>query len=234
MNTISIKLSPISFQAIKNQIRKIWSSIFIGGFISFIGASTTVFVAIITRNPISRLTKDPADVLGFPPYIGLLSNIDVILWIATATICLFSGIIMKRNHTDKLVARFILASGIFSLILGIDDLFLFHDRILPRLLRAPEIAFYILYLIIIIIYFVSFLSQILQHEFILLAIAFFLFGVSRNALFPLSFVGGTMGDIVKYFGIVFWFTFFYRTSLHEIQRIITNKTSRFDLANLIE
>jgi len=226
MDTISTKQSPTSFQAIKNQIKNIWVSILIGGFISFLGAGITIFIAIITRNPISRLTKDPADVMRFQPYIGLLSNIDVMLWIATATICLFSGIIMVQNHANKTTSRFILASGIFSLILGVDDLFLFHDRVLPRLLHIPEIAFYMLYLIIIILYFVSFLPQISRGEYLLLAIAFLFFGISRESLFPHSFVGGSMGDIVKYFGITFWLTFFYRVSLQEIQKIINDKTAR--------
>ena len=198
----------------------------VGVLASLFGAGITIFVAIITRNPISSLTKDPADVFGFGSYIGLLSNIDVMLWVATATICLFSGIIMKQNHADKITTRFILASGIFGLILGIDDLFLFHDRILPRLLHAPEIAFYMLYLIIIIIYFGLFLPHIMTREYILLAIAFLLFGISRNGLFPNSLVGGSMGDIIKYFGITFWFMFFYRTTLHEIQKMINDKMAR--------
>ncbi len=222
MKTISSKQSPISLQAIKNQIEIIWSSILIGVFASLLGASITIFVAIFTRNPIARLTNDAADVYQFGSYIGLLSNTDVILWIATAAICLFSGIIMKQNHAGKASTRFILASGAFSLTLGFDDLFLVHDRILPKLFHTSEIVFYILYLIIIIVYFISFFPQILEREYILLAIAFLFFGISRNSLFPISFVGGAMGDIIKYFGITFWFTFFYRTSLQEMQKIINS------------
>ncbi len=58
----------------KNQIIKILPVVLISIALSLAGVAGIVLVARITDNPIWQLAKDLAQVISFPPYIGLLSN----------------------------------------------------------------------------------------------------------------------------------------------------------------
>ena len=222
-------MSQISFHfslsTIKNQLSKIWKTVAVVVLISLGGAGFTVLIASLTNNPIWMLVKDPAEVKHFPPYIGMLSNWGVILWTATAVICLFSAVILKQQKAPDVTFRFMTASGVFSLWLGIDDLYLLHDRVLPKLFHISEAFFYLLYIIVFLVYLIYFIPQILKYDYLLFFAAFLLFLVSRTFFILLPFLDQfiTTGDLLKYFGIVFWLAFFYRTGLYEVSVLINRK-----------
>ena len=115
------------------------------------------------------------------------------------------------------------ASGILSLILAIDDLFLLHDRILPKLLHVSEGTLYFLYLIMMLTFLAYFLPQILQHEYLLLTASILCLGLSRRYFITIPFFDQfmTTGDMLKYFGIVFWLAFFSRTAFNEAGNMLS-------------
>ena len=215
-------LSSFSPSTIKNQLFKIWRTVVVGILISLGGAGFTVWIAKLTHNPIWMLAKDPADTKHFPPYIGMLSNWGVILWTATAVICLFSAVLLKQQEAPLATRRFLVASGIFSLWLGIDDLYMLHDRLFPRMFHVPEILFYLLYFLVFAVYLVYFTPQILKYDYLLFMAAFLFFVFSRQFFIQIPYFNqfNTTGDMLKYFGIVFWLTFFYRTALHEVNAFL--------------
>jgi len=215
-------LSRFSPSTIKNQILKIWKTVAIGIFISLGGAGFTVLVAKLTDNPIWMLVKDPADTKRFASYIGMLSNWGVILWTATAVICLFSTVLLKQQKAPNATVRFLLVSGIFSLLLGIDDLYMLHDRLFPKMFHVPEILFYLLYFFAFAAYLVYFTPQILKYDYLLFMAAFLFFVFSRQFFIKIPYLSqfNTTGDMLKYFGIVFWLAFFYRTALHEVTALL--------------
>ncbi|HUM27811.1 MAG TPA: hypothetical protein PKN81_16350 [Anaerolineales bacterium] len=221
-------LSRFSYSNLKEQLTKIWPVVLVGIFVSLGGAGITVLVAALTDNPIWKLAKDPAEVMQFPSYIGMLSNWGVLLWIASAVICLFGVAVLKQYEVPKDTLRFITGSGLLSLILGIDDLYRLHDKIFPKMFHLPEKFFYILYIFIFLLYLAMFAARIMEYEFLLFGAAFFLLVVSRRIVVIIPFFNQfmTTGDMLKYFGIVFWLAFFYRTVLHEITSLINkNKTA---------
>jgi hypothetical protein len=215
-------LSRFSLSAIKNQILKIRKTITIGILVSLGGAGFTVLIAKLTGDPIWMLTRDPADTRRFPPYIGMLSNWGVMLWTATAVICLFSAVLLKQQKAPHATFKFFVASGIFSLWLGIDDLFMLHDRLFPRMFHVPEILFYLLYFFVFAAYLAFFTSQIVKYDYLLFVAAFLFFVTSRQFFFKIPFLGqfNTTGDMLKYFGIVFWLAFFYRAALFEVNAFL--------------
>lgn len=219
---IGRKLSPF-FEQIKN----IFPTLLISGAIAIGGASVTVLTANLTGNPIWRLAKDPAQVVGYEPYIGMLSNWAVLLWFASAVICLFTEIVLRKSGAALRPRLFFLASGILSLTIALDDLFLFHDVILPNTLGIPESFFYLIYLVTIIFYVLVFLRDIHQKEYILFWISFLLLFYSRGYPFLLPFLREykTPGDMLKFFGIVFWLAFFYRAASQEILSVIHKEKS---------
>ena len=209
------------------QIKNIFPTLIISGVISLGGAAVTALVARLTGNPIWRLAKDPAQVVGYEPYIGMLSNWAVLLWFASAVICLFTEIILRKSGAALRPRLFFLASGILSLTLALDDLFLLHDVILPNTLEIRESIFYLMYLVTTILYILIFLREIHQKEYILFWISFLLLFYSRGypVLLPFLREYETPGDMLKYFGIVFWLAFFYRAASQEILWVIRKEKS---------
>ncbi len=218
-------LSHFSLSAIKTQLSKIWKTIAIGILISFGGAGFTVLVAKLTGNAIWVLAKDPASVEEFPSYVGMLSNWDVVLWIITATICLFSAIILKQQKASNAVFRFLAVSGTLSLLLGIDDLYMLHERVFPKIFHVSETFFYLLYFFAFAVYLAYFAAQILEYDYLLLMASFLFFATSRQLFISIPYFNqfNTTGDMLKYFGIVFWLAFFYRTALHEVNVFLSHK-----------
>lgn len=210
--------SRLSFSAIIAQLKNTWKVIVLGIVVSLGGAGFTVLIATLTDNPIWKLAKDPAEVTKVQPYIGMLSNWGVLLWVITGTVCVFSAVLLKQFNAPSASYRFIAVSGALSLLLGIDDLYMFHERLLPRMFHIPEFFYYVLYLLTFLTYLAYFARQILKYDYLLFAAALFLFGLSRDYFIQIPYFGDfvTTEDMLKYFGIVFWLIFFFRTSLQEV------------------
>jgi hypothetical protein len=217
--------SRISLSTIKSQLSKIWITVGISVLISLGGAGFTMLVAILTNSPIRMLVKDPAELKNFPPYIGMLSNWSVILWTVAAAICLFSAVLLRQQKAPEATFKFIAVSGGFSLLLGIDDLYMLHDQLFLRMFHMPEIFFYILYFFAFAVYLAYFTPQILKYDYLLFMAALLFFVFSRQFFIRLPYFGQfiSTGDMLKYFGIVFWLAFFYRTALYEVSMLINRE-----------
>ena len=218
-------LSSFSFRNIKNQIVKIGMTLGVSILVALGGAAFTVWIAALTHNPIWKLANDPSEVLEFPPYIGMLSNWGVVLWVTAAAICLFSAVLLKQFKASNTTFRFIAVSGGLSLVLGIDDLFVLHDHLLPQIFSSPERYFYFLYFFVFLVYLIFFIRQILKYEYLLFGASLVFFVLSRRIFVTLPFFDQfmTTGDMLKYFGIVFWLAFFYRTALFEVSALLNQK-----------
>jgi len=224
---MSTTKSRLSLSAILRQLSETWKAIVLGIVVSWGGAGVVVLVAALTDNTLWSLAKDPAEVRRFPPYIGMLSNWDVVLWIAAAAICLFSAVILKRGKAPVATIRFLAVSGAFNLVLGIDDLYMLHDHLLPRTLHVPEMLFYFLYIISFAVYLGYFAPQLLKYDFLFFIAAVVFFVLSRKFFLRIPYFDNfnTTGDMLKYFGIVFWLIFFYRTALREVSALFVPQSN---------
>ncbi len=207
--------------AFLKQLGEVFPTLLLSGVLALIGSLFTIWLAYYTENPVWKLAKDAADVIGYPPYFGMLSSWSSMLWMATATICIFTAMITWKNSSDRAIWRFLFFSGLLNLLIAVDDLYLLHDRILPRLLGAPEAVFYLLYLLLMIGYLIVFIRQIARSDYILFWTAFFFLAFSRGFynLIPFLREYYTANDILKYFGIVFWLAFFARTAAKHLRRV---------------
>lgn len=221
------KHSQISLLAIRQQIIRILPAVLISIALFMGGAAVTVQIARATNNPIWKIAKDTSEVTNFPPYIGLLSNWVALLWMATATICLFTTLVLRNNNVPFQKYNFLLVSGILSFVLTIDDLFALHDRVFPSVFHIPEPFLYLMYIITLITYVIYFRRKILQYDYLLLVAAFFLIGVSREIFIriPYFLESMTANDMLKYFGVIFWLAFFYSASSQEIKNMLEQKRS---------
>jgi hypothetical protein len=185
------------------------------------------FVFIIGKKyniPFEQITGDPALIFNTHPFTGIVSNIGVLLWCATTSICLFSGLLVL-NYGNKKEAVFLISSGIFSFILLIDDFFMFHDYILYSFeyFKIIQPITYTAYGILLLWYSINFYKVILKNNYFILGLAIIFFGMS--ILTDLIFQSNEdleyfIEDSLKFIGIFSWMLFFTTTSFRLLSKKI--------------
>lgn len=164
----------------------------------------------------SNFTRDPVQVFRGQAYIGMLSNLGILFWMATVSITFFSSILLRKQGQQSEGANFLFYSALITAFLMIDDLFLFHERLFPVFFSIPEIIVYLTYGLILLAYFAKFFSKILDGEFALLFCAVALLGSSVLIDVASHFIRiwglYLFEDGFKFMGIVTWFLYFNRKS----------------------
>lgn len=175
-------------------------------------------IAGLTDIHIGEFFDDPAQIIGFDSYIGLINNLGVIIWAAAVAVCIFIFIALLRSGVDKDLPRFFLFSGLLTLILLLDDLFLIHEWLAGF---TTEFIAPVVFLVLFIILVFRFRKVILETEYFLMIIAVGLFGISFILDFSqstdITILGGgiraTLEDGCKFLGIISWLTYFGRAGL---------------------
>ncbi len=174
-----------------------------------------LLVSITTGTPVANYTRDPAAIHKVSPFLGILSNLGILLWCATVTVCITSFSLFKRykSQEDNL---FILYSAIISALLLLDDLFMIHDYVAPIIFNFSEKYIYIFYFFAISGYLLRFRPVILKKNFSILALAIGTLGFSIfiDIFTPNRGIQYLIEDGVKFIGIAIWLFFFIRI-LHE-------------------
>jgi hypothetical protein len=81
------------------------------------------------------LLRDPAAAFDFAPTAGLFSHLGVLAMAGTGAICVFAAMVLPRGAADRGVLGMV---GALALWLALDDLFMLHEGIFPRVLGIPE------------------------------------------------------------------------------------------------
>lgn len=180
----------------------------------------TVFVGsvlglhLLTGIDAGRLTRDPASVERYPFYVGYLSYVGVLLWSAAAAVCLFSAWQVRSHGGSAADGWFLGLSGLVSLWLMSDDLFMLHEEVLPTYVGLPESLVYVVYVVLGVAYAVVFRRSILKTDYPLLGLALVLVGSSVALdLAPIQSIGPYfVEDSAKFAGIATWFVYWARAS----------------------
>ena len=162
--------------------------------------------------PLWYLTSDVSSIGEMEVYAGMQSQIGLLLWAASTAVCFLAAHIV----TCSKFSRFFAFSGVLSLVLGLDDMFLLHENVFPNLGVSEKIV-YVVYIGMILAYIIRFHKLILSTECILLCFAFFCFGMSMTIDSFLQNIGNGYisrfgEDAFKFVGIVSWLFYFSRTS----------------------
>ena len=131
----------------------------------------------------AELLRDPLAVAELNPstcckvYYGAVSNMGVMIWMGGAAVCLFTAAVVftKRNLSGTVI--FLLAGGLFTGFLAVDDLFLVHENVLPAF-GVPQPVTYGAYAALGLVYLLVCGQEILRHNVVLLAMAIALLGTS--------------------------------------------------------
>lgn len=169
--------------------------------------------------PIQFLTGDPLSISGDPVYTGFLSQIGVFLWAAAAGICLFSANVLPKGSDCSKIRRFLFVSGMLTLLLGLDDMFLLHEEVFPRF-GIPEKAVFSGYASLLIFYLIRGYKTLLKTEYVLLGMAFVCFGGSivLDLWEPPGIDPFLFEDSVKLVGIVSWLVYFFKTAMTAVSQ----------------
>jgi hypothetical protein len=178
-----------------------------------------VGLAVVSRLrgiPFSNYTRDPAAIMKVSPFLGFVSNLGVVLWAASAAVCLFTAAALHKR--GRVNVGFFLASGFISLVLLADDLFQVHENVSYRL-GFDEAFVYAAYASLFAAYAVRFRARIWESDYLLLVFSLFFFGCSL-----IVDVFGTeawpapnlLEEGSKWLGIVGWLAYYGATSLREV------------------
>ena len=75
-----------------------------------------VCLALATGRYIWFFTNDPFVLGNLPFYAGILSNVGILLWCASAAICFFTALVLKGDDQGQRWSRFLLMSGSFHIV----------------------------------------------------------------------------------------------------------------------
>ncbi len=165
------------------------------------------------------LFRDPVTAGGLPTYAGLISGLGNVLWVTTAGICLFAYWLARSTGEVLDGARYLLAAGLLTAVLGLDDLYQLHERIAPRVLGIPEQVVLGSYGAALAGISARFHRLLLREADVLLAVAMATLGGSLvvDLLAPNRGWYYLAEDGLKFVGIFFWATFHVRRAHRLVQ-----------------
>lgn len=166
--------------------------------------------AEITGRSLYEFIRDPTSVRGGGDYLtGSLSNLGVLVWWTGAVAAILAG--YARRNDRRAVP--LLAAGVFTAWLALDDLFLLHETFFPRR-GVPEDYVVRAYPLLAVAYAWLFRDFLRQSEWILIASAT---GFLAGAIV----IDNTSNvawweDSAKFLGIMGWTAFLVRSALFAV------------------
>lgn len=139
-------------------------------------------------------------------YYGAVSNLGVMLWTSASAVCLFAGMLLALHYGVTRSALTLLAGGVLSGVLAVDDLFLLHDDLLPFHGVDEKITFAV-YGVGILSYLFFCRADVLRGNLLVLATSLAFFGMSTVAdliQHHVAYPPVLLEEVAKFIGVVFW------------------------------
>ena len=95
-----------------------------------------VFVADIS---FWYVASDVAYIFDAPPYVGLFSQVGLLMWSAAAAVSTFAAVALARGAAPDDRVGFFRATALLTAILLVDDAFLLHEIVVPSLFGVDEL-----------------------------------------------------------------------------------------------
>ncbi|TYP85257.1 hypothetical protein BD830_101216 [Maritimibacter alkaliphilus HTCC2654] len=152
-------------------------------------------------------------------YFGVMSNIGVIYWIVGATAAACAAIVLRASGAPSRTVAFMTSAGLLTAALGLDDLLLLHERILPKL-GIPQKAILLAYALAGVAYVAAFFRDIRSRDFSVLCLGILALVVSLGIDVVFSEQTDQMKiaeDIAKFFGIAGWTGFHWLRAIAEMR-----------------
>jgi hypothetical protein len=198
-----------------------------------------VIVSLIFNISCDKMTRDPLAIACISPLSGILSNLGVLLWCSTASICFFSALLLL-HFKPRGSFWFLLSSALLSAYLLFDDLFQIHDNLVGDLLGLSEYVVFAAIGVAISAYLFVFRRVIMRtnYGFLLLALGFLAASVAIDAIFyqwflPLGHWKYLLEDGSKWLGISCWCSYYVYTSHQLLLGIFGNPPTSSTLSETV-
>ncbi|UZO82476.1 hypothetical protein NBT05_08370 [Aquimarina sp. ERC-38] len=174
--------------------------------------------------PIPDLTRDPVAVVNAPVYTGFFSQVGIFFWAAAAAISFFTAIVLHHKSEVSHLKKFFGVSGLLFLVLGLDDIFLFHEVVFPHL-GIPELMVLFVYVAFMLVYGIAFFQTMSQTNYALFIATLVLLAFS----IIVDFTNPTNSDIYiwedgsKLAGIICWFFYIFQNAISTIYNQISQQ-----------
>lgn len=156
----------------------------------------------------SLLYRDANAIADNPFYYGALESMTASLLIASGAILLFA--VSTRTEHDKVTALFAGGLGLLSILLGLDDLFMFHENAWFFYWRLQEMHFYILYATILLVSVIGGWRAFRSSPWPLLVVALVMLAIA--AVGDQFGIGLWREDYLEIIGFSFWFCYVVATA----------------------
>lgn len=194
--------------------------------------------------PAYQLLDDTTDFSGVKWYTGLLSNLVILLWCASAAVCGFAGLSLRRLATPEQqnLSRLLLLLAAANVWIMFDDLLLVHEQV-ARLVfgkewqHVGEGLIFAAYASVVALVLWKYRATIEQTQYLILLAALFSFGASitidvvfqlelnGNNLFRETVLAASWGpgvidigeEILKLNGAMLWFLYFSMTAMQGVR-----------------
>lgn len=185
----------------------IFAALFAGAAIAAVALASWVL-----DEPAAIFTREAQSVLDGPFYAGSFSNLGGLVWFAAAAIMSFAGSLKPLDRAALILA------ALLTWAMGLDDVFMLHDRVYPKLYLSETIVSAVYFGVIGIIV-LRYYRQLARSTLIGIAVAVIFWLVS--ALFDRFFnnFGQLAEDGTKFVGIVFWSAAWIRQAYIDITRL---------------
>jgi hypothetical protein len=108
-----------------------------------IGATAAVQLAVLAADlgfgiDNFDLLRDPNAVAGQPNYVGLISNLGIVLWMVGAVSALQAAAVLRARGGGGL-GRLLAAGGAFAALMGVDDFLMLHETVATAGIPEPVV-----------------------------------------------------------------------------------------------
>ena len=188
-------------------------------WILLIGVFVVTVVGIVGSLYVVRGTgpmhylDDAAVVLQGSPFAGSVSVLGNFLWVVAGTACLIAVSVVPKQADRR--RSLLLAVGIGSLLLCIDDQFMIHDALLQQSLGLGELWLTAPIAVVALAMVIKLRTAILDHAdgaILLLGVGLLALSLGIDAIKPPIPGRPTLEEIVKLAGIAFWCLFSVRAA----------------------
>ncbi|HNN13604.1 MAG TPA: hypothetical protein PKL78_08605 [Anaerolineales bacterium] len=209
------------------QTRILWKSLLLYIYLpvlTMLGLTLIMILTIPSINP-STLFRDITARAELPFYTGFMSQIGAQIWTAalTVTTCSYFFLKVVQKGLPSQISFLVFAS-IFTAVLLVDDLFLFHEQIAPDYLLIDQKLVYGGYLSLAAAFVYFNRNEILSSDYLILVLALLFLGASiffdvfDGRLNRLLFQGSERGEHIlvfledgsKFVGIATWCGYYVR------------------------
>lgn len=194
--------------------------IIITTLVCLLGLAGALTISMLENIPAADLTRDPLQTMHARFYIGLISNIGILLWMSAAVSSSCCAALLRTAQDNKEKALFYFLTGALSFLLTLDDLLMIHEKIWPFITGLSSWIIVGIYGILFLTFALRFYRYLISKYLPLLLLSLLFLGLSETIDFFCTQTNGVVffEDSLKLFGIAFWALYFSRLSVDEMRQ----------------